>query len=156
MALTVVSKPAVAYVNSPEIDPGRTETSLYDKPYVLSIKEAIIEEFGTSSPMMEVARCESHWQQFNSEGEVLKGRVNSKDVGIFQINERYHLDKSIELGLDIYTVEGNIKYAAYLYKTQGLQPWSASRPCWSQHVYEEESVIPNSSGTFLYNLNHIA
>jgi hypothetical protein len=71
-------------------------------------------------------------KQFNSDGTVLRGRVNRSDVGAAQINEYYHLQASKRLGYDIYTLEGNIAYAKYLYDTQGTQPWSASKPCWGK------------------------
>jgi hypothetical protein len=80
--------------------------------------------------LIDVARCESQYRQFDENGNVLRGKVNSKDVGAFQINEKYHLETSQKLGIDIYTLEGNIAYARYLYETQGSKPWSASSPCW--------------------------
>jgi hypothetical protein len=113
------------------IEVERTETTLDEYSTVSEVKEAIIEEFGTSSPMIDVARCESSNRQYNSKGEVLRGEVNSKDIGLFQINERYHLEKSIELGYDIYTTMGNIKYARYLYDHEGIKPWSWSAKCHS-------------------------
>ena len=68
--------------------------------------------------------------QFNADGTVLRGRVNPQDVGMCQINERYHLADSIALGYDIYTAEGNWGYATYLLETQGTTPWNWSRHCW--------------------------
>jgi hypothetical protein len=82
--------------------------------------------------MKQVAFCESSLNHYDQNGKVLRGKVDSRDSGLYQINEFYHLEKSKELGLDIYTPEGNIKYAKYLLDTQGLQPWSASRKCWSK------------------------
>ncbi len=77
-----------------------------------------------------IAFCESHLTQFNDDGTVFRGVVNPKDVGVFQINEKYHLESANKLGLDIKTLEGNIEYAAILLKHQGTQPWSASKNCW--------------------------
>lgn len=82
--------------------------------------------------MREIARCESSMRQFNKDGTVLRGHVNPKDVGMFQINEYYHLKDSQRLGYNIYTLEGNIGYAKHLVETQGYRPWSASQACW-QH-----------------------
>jgi hypothetical protein len=82
-----------------------------------------------------IAFCESTNRQFNVDsGTVLRGVHNPLDVGLFQINERYHLQKSQELGFDIYTVEGNIDYALWLLKAQGAQPWKWSQPCWSKKI----------------------
>ena len=81
--------------------------------------------------MLAIAQCESGVRQFEKSGDVLRGRINRKDVGIFQINEKYHLEKSQTLGYDIYSVAGNIQYAIYLLKFYGTQPWSASASCWA-------------------------
>ncbi len=94
------------------------------------IKALLIREFGTSSPLIKVAACESQFRQFNEDGDVLHGIVNPKDIGIFQINEKYWLDKSIELGYDIYTIEGNINMAKYIYQVQPTA-WYLSEFCWS-------------------------
>lgn len=93
--------------------------------------ESSVKTFFADAPIMhKVAYCESRNKQFNADGTVHRGVVNSKDVGVFQINEKYHLKRSQKLGIDIYTVEGNMKYAKILYKESGTQPWSASKPCW--------------------------
>jgi cytochrome c556 len=84
-----------------------------------------------SQIMVRIAKCESGLRQFDSNGDVLRGKVNPQDVGMFQINEKYHLEKAKELGYDIYTTEGNIKMAAYIYLTEGAKAWSASSKCWN-------------------------
>jgi soluble lytic murein transglycosylase-like protein len=83
---------------------------------------------------LEIARCESSLRQFDKSGNVVRGKVNSKDVGVFQINEDYHLSVSRKLGLDIYTTRGNIEYAMLLIKRSGRAPWGSSRACWADHV----------------------
>jgi hypothetical protein len=95
-------------------------------------RDYIASVFGENSPMIHVAYCESTHRQFNKDGTVLKGIVNNKDIGIFQINEYYHLETAQKLGIDIYTLEGNVEYAKFLYDTQGLKPWVWSKPCWSK------------------------
>jgi hypothetical protein len=82
--------------------------------------------------MVQVARCESQYRQFNADGSVLRGKVNPLDAGIFQINEKFHLADSEAMGIDIHTIEGNIAYARHLYNTAGTTPWGWSRPCWGQ------------------------
>ncbi|MES2623516.1 MAG: hypothetical protein V4576_03870 [Patescibacteria group bacterium] len=92
-----------------------------------------VKEYFKDAPIMaKVAYCESTYTQFSAPGIVHRGVVNSKDVGIFQINEKYHLKHSKDLGIDIYSVDGNMAYARILYEEQGLQPWSASKPCWGK------------------------
>lgn len=95
--------------------------------------EAHVRDYFSDIPILaEVARCESHFRQFGKNGQVIRGIENPKDVGIMQINEHYHLKESKKLNLDIYTVEGNLAYARYLYEKQGARPWMASSGCWAK------------------------
>ncbi len=96
--------------------------------------EAQVKAYFSDTPILaEVAFCESRFRQFDSNGNVLRGVQNSQDVGVMQINEKYHLETSQKLGLNIYTLEGNMAYAKYLYDTQGTKPWNYSSPCWGKH-----------------------
>lgn len=79
--------------------------------------------------MLKVAFCESGLKQFNSDGTVVENNT-SHDVGIFQINLKYHLLDAEKMGIDIYTAEGNVKFAKVLYNQFGLNPWEWSFPCW--------------------------
>jgi hypothetical protein len=98
-----------------------------------STKETVQEYFSDIPIMIDVARCESEFRQLDSNGSVLRGRVNSQDVGVMQINEKYHLETSKKLNLNIHTIEGNMAYARYLYNTQGTTPWKYSSPCWNKN-----------------------
>jgi hypothetical protein len=93
-------------------------------------EEIIAEQFKDTPIMKKIAYCESRYRQFNENGTVLRGFVNSQDVGVMQINEKYHLADSKKLGYDIYTLEGNVDYAKHLYRTQGVKPWVHSSKCW--------------------------
>ena len=88
-------------------------------------------EYSATPILVDIARCESTFKQFGDDGKVVRGRIDRDDIGLMQINERYHGDIAEKLGYDIYSVEGNVAYAKYLYKKQGTQPWSASEKCWS-------------------------
>lgn len=94
-------------------------------------RESVEDYFEEIPVMIEVARCESEFRQFNSDGTVLRGRANSADVGVMQINEKYHADTAVKLGYNIYSLEGNMAYAKYLYDTQGTKPWVHSSKCWN-------------------------
>ncbi len=83
---------------------------------------------------LAIAFCESTHMQFHENGTVVRGKENSKDVGVFQINEHYHLEDSKKLGFDIYTTEGNIDYAMHLLESQGKKPWVWSKPCWAPKI----------------------
>jgi len=95
-----------------------------------NIKSKVKLHFSDAPIMQKIAYCESRNRQFDKDGSVIRGVVNSKDVGIFQINERYHLSDSQKMGINIHTVEGNLEYAKYLYEKQGTRPWNSSKPCW--------------------------
>jgi hypothetical protein len=46
-----------------------------------------------------------------------------------------HLGKPFgTLSLTLPGHDGNIEYAILLLKKSGSQPWSASKPCWGDHV----------------------
>lgn len=95
--------------------------------------EAKVRAYFSDIPVMaEVSRCESHFRQYDKNGDTFRGKVNPKDVGVMQINEYYHLKRAQKLGYDIYTVEGNLAYGRLLYTEQGTQPWISSSPCWSK------------------------
>lgn len=110
-----------------------------------TIPEQITERantFGVSKNLAQaIAFCESTTRQYDENKlaedgtpRVLRGVVNSADVGIFQINEKYHLERSKSMGYNIYTSEGNIDYAIWLLKNEGSKHWKASEPCWGSKV----------------------
>jgi hypothetical protein len=83
-----------------------------------------------------IAKCESGMAQYNKDGSLVRGKAVSADVGVFQVNETYHLEQSKRSGFDIYTSEGNIGYAIWLLKHEGSKHWNASRKCWGQNNQE--------------------
>ena len=95
-----------------------------------AMEQYLKEKFADTPILVEVARCESTFTQFDKNGQVIRGRANRADVGVMQINEKYHLETAEKMGIDIYTVDGNIAYAKYLYSKFGTDPWSSSSPCW--------------------------
>lgn len=103
---------------------------------VLGIPE-FIEEMAEESDVnpklaRRIAFCESSFRQFAADGSIVRGKRNTADVGLFQINEKYHFQKSRELGFDIYTVEGNVAYALWLIKNEGTKHWRWSQSCWKK------------------------
>jgi hypothetical protein len=93
--------------------------------------EKIVRSYFRDVPIMiEIARCESTFRHELADGSVLRGVVDQADTGVMQINKRYHEATAASLGLDLEDVYHNMAYARYLYETQGVQPWNASRPCW--------------------------
>lgn len=98
----------------------------------VGLRQEVMNYFSDIPLMAQVSECESHFRQYNSDGSIFRGIVNNADVGVMQINEKYHLQKAKSLGYDIYTVNGNLAYARYLYDTQGAKPWISSSPCWGK------------------------
>lgn len=80
--------------------------------------------------MIRIAKCESHMRQFGADGQALRGEVNPKDRGLFQINEDYHLAEARKAGMDILTTDGNIAFARALYERNGTRDWISSEHCW--------------------------
>ncbi len=92
--------------------------------------EAYVRNYFADLPIMiEVARCESHFRQTDSNGKVLRGKENRFDVGVMQINEYYHANTAKRLGYNIYSTEGNTAFARYLYEKNGIKDWKPSWDC---------------------------
>lgn len=101
-------------------------------PKVETVKEHVQAYFADIPIMAAISDCESHYRQFDTDGNVFRGAINNKDVGVMQVNEYYHLDEAKALGFDLYTLQGNLDYARYLYNREGTDPWSSSEYCWSK------------------------
>ena len=100
--------------------------------------ETYVRDYFEEYPVLaEIAKCESGFTHYLRNGSVLRGRANSLDIGVMQINERYHNERAKALGMNIYNFEGNLSYAKHLYEKEGVKPWSASSKCWQA----SESVI---------------
>ncbi len=130
----------IAIKDTPKLENSVTESSLIKKvsnedvDNMMSTEKYVRQYFSDAPIMIEVARCESHFRQLDSDGEIHRGVVNNADVGVMQINEYYHLDQAQKKNYNIYTLEGNVAYARDLYKREGTQPWSSSKPCWGKYV----------------------
>jgi hypothetical protein len=100
---------------------------------------------------LAIAHCESTDRQFENNKAadgtqtVLRGRHNPKDVGIFQINETYHLENSRKLGYDIYSIEGNIGYGLWLLKNEGAKHWKPSQDCWEPKLASGKLLAAKNS-----------
>jgi hypothetical protein len=81
--------------------------------------------------MIAIANCESNFTQYDSTGTIVRNPQSSA-VGVFQIMDSVHSEVAANLGLDIYTTQGNLAYARYLYEHEGTAPWNASKACWGK------------------------
>lgn len=113
-------------------------------PYVANSSKARIEANTASQKVLPtldpalvpVCTCESGQdtgepQQYDIHtGGVLHGKQNPKDIGMCQVNEHWNGKAATEMGWDIYTTEGNILMANWLYAHYGKTPWNWSKGCW--------------------------
>lgn len=72
---------------------------------------------------MAIAKCESNFIHYTSDGNVLRGRVTPADSGVMQINKGYHEEEAIKLGLNLDDLYDNLAYARHLYDAEGVTPW---------------------------------
>lgn len=113
-------------------------------PQAQTVQQYVQTYFAQEPIMIAIASCESHDRQYDTKGSVYRGEQNHQDVGVMQINEHYHLKTSQELGLDIYTIQGNVAYAQYLYEKEGTAPWVSSSPCWSKSEAAKALALADS------------
>jgi hypothetical protein len=86
--------------------------------------------------LKHIASCES-WgdpnklpRQFLSDGSVLHGKPNPNDIGLAQINLPTWDATAKKLGLNIYTYDGNLAMAKWIFNHYGSGPWKYSKGCW--------------------------
>jgi len=87
--------------------------------------------FSDAPVMVAIAECESRFRQFDDNGKPLDGGAGSM-IGVFQINAPVHAAYAKSIGMDIYTLDGNLAYARKLYMEEGTDPWLDSFSCWHQ------------------------
>ena len=85
-----------------------------------------------SGQLKRICKCESGGTHYDKNGDVLRGRVDPDDIGICQINLRYHQATAESLGLDVFKYQDNITYAWIEYRKNGTQPWVKSQFCWNK------------------------
>lgn len=117
----------IAPTYSVERPVSQASNAVYDEIIDLSAKYDLNTDIA-----LRIANCESNLRQYNSEGKILRGKVNPADAGVFQINEKYHLERSETLDLDIHKTHDNIEYAMWLMKKEGTRHWNSSKPCWNK------------------------
>jgi hypothetical protein len=97
-----------------EIDERSLEEHVWDiltNEYNLSMQEKI--------QAMGIISCESRWNKM----AINKNRDGSFDLGLWQINEKYH-SIGRDCSFDVYC---STRYAMKLYQEQGWTPWVCSR-----------------------------
>ena len=115
-----------------QVAPSQKKESQEKIENLMTVEEYVRGYFSDIPVMIEIAKCESRFRQYDKNGEVLRGAVNSLDRGVMQINEYYHGESAEKLGYDLLTIEGNTAYARYIYEKYGVKPWVSSSPCWGK------------------------
>lgn len=134
-AATLATLPATTTI-AVTLDTAPLEQSLEEgitfNPVPLSTDEDYwIDKIFPDVPIMhKVAECESGKRQAIN-GKVVIGRI-TPDRGLFQISPKHWLAESKRLGLNIDTLEGNVRMARVIYNAQGLNAWKPSKFCWSK------------------------
>ncbi|MDP2651234.1 MAG: hypothetical protein Q8O98_01435 [bacterium] len=105
-----------------------------------NVKQFITDYFADIPIMAKVAACESRNRHYVA-GQILKGKQNTYDRGVMQINILYHGKTAEELKLDLHNIDDNVAYARYLYEKQGVKPWMSSSKCWTKSGKEFELAI---------------
>jgi|SRR6185503_6196491 len=137
----LISLPAQAQLRMPTINSADVES-------------LVRTEFVDNPDMIAIAKCESGFRQFTAEGVPLKGG-GGQYIGVFQISIG-HDATARNLGLDIFTLEGNIGYAKYLFRQRGTAPWSGcvSTPAAAPAAAPASpGVIPAGTGSLTINLH---
>jgi len=126
----MVVEVAQAEVEQLPTEPRVVRLVVVKKPIVWD-EERIALEIDTVFPdapiMHDVMRCES-----GGKIDAYNPTNNSHDNGLMQISDRYHGERVRSLGLDVGDPSDNIAFARILFDESGLQPWSASKHCWSK------------------------
>lgn len=93
----------------------------------------IIKEIEPTYPVLDrIAKCESGGTHTRNGQVIFNGNTNkSVDIGLYQINSIWS-KKATEMGLDLTKEVDNKKFALYLYKTHGTEPWYSSKACWNK------------------------
>lgn len=112
---------------------GSYRAGAYLSPVTVYAEKEVKVEVESPSPVLErIAQCESGRIHYK-DGQILIHANSNKtvDVGYFQINSVW-FKKATELGYDLTHEEENKKFALWLYKNHGTQPWEASKDCWDK------------------------
>ncbi len=116
------------------------EVQAQPMPQAQSVQEYVKEYFADEPIMYAIAGCESQFHQYDTDGSILRN-AHSSALGLFQIMESTHEETAAQLGIDIYTIQGNSAYAKYLYDHEGTAPWNSSKACWGKSQAAKDLAI---------------
>jgi len=121
---------ASATFGAPTALSNSAEMQIVKSPETLTV---YVEQYFSDEPVLaDIAWCESRMRHLGAKGDIIRGKIDPDDIGVMQINTRYHEEKAVELGYDLYSLNGNLAYARYLYEKEGTKPWLSSSLCWGR------------------------
>ena len=124
-------------------DTATTSVATIDPHDPVAVEAKVRSYFADAPNMAAIAKCESGFRQYGADGNVLYDPSYSM-VGVFQINIA-HLPESLDRGMDIMTLDGNLAYARYLYTANGIDPWMDSFGCWGSATKAQLQVLGTST-----------
>ena len=109
----------------------------------VGVEDAVRQYFADAPVMISIAKCESEFTMFSGD-KALSGGSGGM-IGVFQVNAAVHADAAADMGMSIYTLNGNLAYARYLYVQQGTEPWLSSAACWKKKLAQSEPASKSST-----------
>ena len=104
---------AVSILLTPHLIPSTT--------YQVNASKEITTKAKIPEGLLRAGFCETQLRHVSDSGDVVRGKENPQDIGIFQLNLRYHLLEMRSQGLNPFKRADNIKYAQILYKQRGAK-----------------------------------
>jgi hypothetical protein len=129
--------------NATPVAQAQTQALTQPMPKAQTVQQYVETYFADEPVMIAIAGCESNFRQYDTNGTILKND-HSSAKGIFQIMTSIHAARAADLGLDIYTMQGNAAYAKYLFDQSGTVPWNASKACWGKTQAGGKDLAINS------------
>ncbi len=127
-------EPIAQVIESVSQEDGHLSDRFPLSPEVDSLIDATFSKHSDSlrKVMKDIAVAESGGKQFeDGTTHVLQGKVNGRDLGLFQINDTLHGKTCLNAGFDITEIEGNAKCAELLLTRRGTtNDWCASAWKW--------------------------
>lgn len=148
IAFALLATTSAAFAEDATTTASSTPSATVPNPYLSSaaVEARVRQYFADSAVMVSIAKCESGFRQFNSDGTPLDGGSGGM-IGVFQIGRAVHDEYAKSIGLDINTLEGNLGYARYLYAKDGTDPWLSSFSCWNmKNTVEATAEAATSTG----------
>lgn len=133
--------PPVSYV-MPAVAHADTIPARFPFPKTIPelIDDAAINAGVPTTTARAIAWCESNYRQRDDQGNIVRG-PDGNDVGIMQIRETVHGTSATADDMDIYSIDGNLRYGMQLLKSDGTAPWNSSKFCW-QPLLNNPALIP--------------